>query len=331
MIKETIKKLNLTRKKQLGIILGCLTLIVGGVFAYRHSIESYMALGFNEVQAYNDINAANMLVKPSDTSKTLNNEISKMSNELAVWGHKLETYSFIQDSKYTLVQRHEMLTKFYNEKSNELSNMILALKEKAKLYSIEIKETKYEKIIDEYVYYKKLVDDKEAILSKTVDANNATLSNNGFTTTQLKSLNNDNLLKTIENQEAQLKLVKSWESSISSADVKKQIMNMFNQTNEYRKSKGLTPYTYNYAKQSCVDKEAKAYAANGNPHNWLCKSAVNENAGIAGVNSNYVNIAMNFFKSDPPHEAVLSGNYKSVAISIVQSKGKMHMIMDVFN
>lgn len=108
-------------------------------------------------------------------------------------------------------------------------------------------------------------------------------------------------------------------------------MAMFNQVNEYRARQGLPLYAYNYDQQSCVDAEAVAYANTNIPHNWVCKTVANENAGIASVNSDYVKIAMNFFIADPPHHAVLVGNYRSAAVSIVIKEGRAYMILDVFN
>ncbi len=104
---------------------------------------------------------------------------------------------------------------------------------------------------------------------------------------------------------------------------------LFNAINAYRTSLGLTPYTYNSSKQSCVDQESKAYANTQNPHNWVCDVA-NENASIAAIGSDAVSISMEFFVNDPPHEEVLSGNYTSCAVSIYESNGMYYMIVGVF-
>lgn len=330
MINKISKKLNLTRKKKLVALLSILSITLGGYLLYENRVEAFSKLGFNKVEAYNEVTLANMFTKPASTSSELNANISKMTNELVTWGYSLDDVAFLYDDNFTLVQKNQKLTDYYTQKSEELDNKLAKLQEKADLYELKPEVSSSATTIEKYNYMYELVDAKEIELKNTIKENSKELASNGFTTAQIKALNDDSLVQTIKNQDAKLKVVESWEKSIASESIKVQIMNMFNQTNEYRKSKGLKPYTYNYAKQSCVDTEAKAYAANGNPHNWLCKSAANENAGIASVSSNYVKIAMDFFKSDPPHEAVLSGNYSSVAISFVPSNGRMHMIMDVF-
>lgn len=106
-------------------------------------------------------------------------------------------------------------------------------------------------------------------------------------------------------------------------------MGIFNATNDYRSSLGLNPYIYSGEKQTCVDAEASAYASNKNPHNWVCDVS-NENASYVGVNQNVVKISMDFFISDPPHEAVLSGDYDSAAVSCAVSGGYYHCILGVF-
>lgn len=104
---------------------------------------------------------------------------------------------------------------------------------------------------------------------------------------------------------------------------------MFSAINAYRSSLGLAPYSYNSSMQSCVDQEAQAYGNTQNPHNWVCPVA-NENASNAPVGSDAVSISMNFFMTDPPHEAVLSGNYSSVAVSSYVQGGTNYIIVGVF-
>lgn len=104
---------------------------------------------------------------------------------------------------------------------------------------------------------------------------------------------------------------------------------LFNSVNAYRSSIGLPPYAYNSSMQACVDSESQAYAVTQNPHNWLC-SVSNENASLAPIGSDAVKISMDFFTTDPPHEAVLSGNYTSATTSIYESNGMYYMILCVF-
>lgn len=101
--------------------------------------------------------------------------------------------------------------------------------------------------------------------------------------------------------------------------------------NNYRQSLGLSPYAINASQQSCTDREAKAYADTQNPHNWVCKAANNENASYTGIGTDMVGVTMNFFVNDPPHEAPMSGNYSSIAVSVYQSNGMNYTIVDFFN
>lgn len=103
-----------------------------------------------------------------------------------------------------------------------------------------------------------------------------------------------------------------------------------NAINAYRNSLGLSSYSYASDKQSCTDSEALAYAQTQNPHNWVCESANNENASYTAIGSDLVGITMDFFINDPPHEAPMSGNYKSIAVSVYQSDGMNYTIVDFF-
>lgn len=107
-------------------------------------------------------------------------------------------------------------------------------------------------------------------------------------------------------------------------------MSLFNAINAYRTSLGLPKYSYS-SRQSCVDREAKAYADTNNPHNWVCTSAANENASYTAIGSDMVGITMDFFKNDPPHEAPMSGNYSSMAVSVYQKNNMNYTIVDFFN
>lgn len=95
---------------------------------------------------------------------------------------------------------------------------------------------------------------------------------------------------------------------------------IYNAINSYRSSLGLAPYSYNSGKQSCVDTEAKAYASNKNPHNYLCQPIAAENAAYTYDNYSSPSDIVNAWKQDEPHHRPLkSTSYTSVAISAYRS------------
>lgn len=151
----------------------------------------------------------------------------------------------------------------------------------------------------------------------------------GITTTELKKMNKDKI-KRLNQLNKAIKKIKKENSANGGQYDRAGALRMFAQINTHRRANGLLPYRYAEGRQSCVDTEARAYANTRKPHNWLCKAAANENAGLASINSNYVKVAMDFFINDPPHHRVLIGNYTSAAVSIVFKGGMAYMIVDVF-
>lgn len=151
----------------------------------------------------------------------------------------------------------------------------------------------------------------------------------GITTSELKKMSKDKI-KRIEQLNKAIAKIKKQNSATGGKYDRAGALRMFAQINAHRRSRGLKPYRYAEGRQSCVDNEATAYANTRKPHNWVCKAAANENAGLASINSNYVKIAMDFFITDPPHHRVLIGGYTSAAVSIVFKGNMAYMIVDVF-
>lgn len=151
----------------------------------------------------------------------------------------------------------------------------------------------------------------------------------GVPSSDLKKMS-DNKIKRLDQLNKSITIIKKQNSTTGVRYDRAGALRMFEQINAHRRASGLKPYRYAEGRQSCVDTEARAYANTRKPHNWLCKAAANENAGLSSTSSNYVKIAMDFFITDPPHHRVLIGGYSSAAVSIVFKGGMAYMIVDVF-
>ncbi len=101
---------------------------------------------------------------------------------------------------------------------------------------------------------------------------------------------------------------------------------VFDAINVYRTSLGLPAYSYNSSMQSCVDSEASAYAANGNPHNYVCQPISGENAGIT-VSGYYSPAGMvDLWKMDQPHNRpMVSTSNTQAAVSAYKANGMIYI------
>lgn len=298
----------------------------GALKYYQIQVHSLQRLGYTQDEAKDMVNPLSIYHIVTNNKNNLLQKEDDVKKELKDLG----VNEFDELEKTHLVGRVSNLNNLKDEKIKFLNNEVNRLEKIAIQMNI-----KYEKsnksLYNQYSTLTTLVNKKIKIENKKYIS---FLEDNGYSKSEINKLKNkdnykmyENLLKAVNKE----KKIKKENNGFANASIKNAAMRMFNETNQYRKSKGLTPYKYNYAQQSCAFIEANAFAKNGNPHNWLCKAAVTENAALASVNSDYVGAAMSFFKNDPPHEAVLSGNYRSVAIAIVERNGMMYMIMDVFN
>lgn len=321
------KIINEHSKKLLICLIVVLSLL--GYFLY-HSIQvkSLTKLGYSDQDASGMVKVTTIYNIVSDHRDMLHDNIDNHSNELDKLGVPKTKVDSILDQETKLVSKEKALSEFMTSQKTSLETKLTTLKKQADALKIDY-SLKDKKINEQVDYLDKLVTTK---VNKDTKKYETFLLDNGYTSSQIDKLTNKS------NYQNMLNLKKSYRSELKkqeanqgfqTQELKNEAMRMFRLTNEYRRSLGLKPYEYNYAKQSCVFKEAKAYANNKNPHNWLCPCA-NENASLANINSDYVGIAMHFFKNDPPHEAVLSGNYNSVAIAFVEKDGMVYMIMDVF-
>ncbi|WP_423363441.1 CAP domain-containing protein [Mycoplasma sp. P36-A1] len=310
------------------ILLSAVSSIV--VLSINNATAKLVSLGYDQAHAKSLVNVSNMFdvaTKQQEKLTTLIKARTEDSEKLGIESNDIDKLGLSQTKLYSDYQKIDNLC---TETESNLKDKLKSLEIVAKEANIDYKY-KTEDIYNRYTYLNKLVTSNQNALIKKYTKS---LTDLGFSTAQINKLKSSdktktlkNLKKTISAEKARIKKLDGFQSET----LKEQAMRMFKLTNQYRASLGLKAYTYNYSMQSCVFKEAAAYASNKNPHNWLCSAAANENAGLSSETSDYVQVAMDFFISDPPHEAVLSGNYKSVAIAIVNKDGMNYMIMDVFN
>lgn len=313
-------------------VVAALVVAIAGTITYsmHNATAKLVNLGYEETKAKELVNISNMYHIADNEKDRLNKLVADRKADTKELGIEPTKVQALNLSNTALYDDYNKIDSLCDETEKDLQSKLTNLEKLAKDYKIDYKY-KDNTLYGKYTYLNKLINkNQDALIDKYED----NLSDLGFSNAKIEKLSSKNKAKTI----AALKTAYTKEKKrmkaldgFQSAELKEQAMRMFKMTNEYRKSKGLKPYTYNSAQQACVHTEAKAYASNNKPHNWLCKAAANENAGLSSVNSDYVKVAMDFFISDPPHEAVLSGNYSSVAISIVNKGNMNYMIMDVFN
>lgn len=298
----------------------------GFVRYYQIQVHSLQSLGYTKEESKKMVNPLSIYHIVTNTKDDLLVQLDDVKKEL----NELGINEDAEKGEMPLVGQVKELKSLRDEKIKFLNNEISTLEKEAKILNIS-----YEKEGKSlYNQYSQLTLEVNKKIKKENKKNITFLEENGYSKNEINKLKTKDNFKTYENILKAVnkeKKIKKENNGFASAAIKNEAMRMFKETNQYRKSKGLAPYKYNYNQQACVFLEANGYANNGNPHNWLCKAAANENAGLANVNSDYVGSAMTFFKNDPPHEAVLSGNYRSVAIAFVERNGMMYMIMDVFN
>lgn len=298
----------------------------GFVRYYQIQVHSLQSLGYTQEESKKMVNPLSIYHIVTNTKDDLLVQLDDVKKEL----NELGINEDAEKGEMPLVGQVKELKSLRDEKIKFLKNEISTLEKEAKILNIS-----YEKEGKSlYNQYSQLTLEVNKKIKKENKKNITFLEENGYSKNEINKLKTKDNFKTYENILKAVnkeKKIKKENNGFASAAIKNEAMRMFKETNQYRKSKGLAPYKYNYNQQACVFLEANGYANNGNPHNWLCKAAANENAGLANVNSDYVGSAMTFFKNDPPHEAVLSGNYRSVAIAFVERNGMMYMIMDVFN
>ncbi|MDH6604021.1 uncharacterized protein YkwD [Bacilli bacterium PM5-9] len=319
-----------TKKKILMICLALvLVLVAGGITYYSTQVNSLTKLGYTKKEASDKVSITTIYNIVTREKNKLKNTVSKHKEELVALGLGKEKVNSINLSNQPLTTKVTTLQKHKDSREAELNVYLTNFEKQASRFGVKYtypEGNSYQK----YIYLKNhLLKNYDALIKKYTKY----LLKNGYTKSEIKAMSTGSTYQTVSKLKKEYNKDKKQtkaNSGFSSKKLQSQAMRMFRETNKYRTSKGLKPYKYNYAKQSCVFKEARAYARNKNPHNWLCPCA-NENAALSSVNSDYVAVAMTFFKNDPPHERVLSGNYNSVAIAFVEKDGMVYMIMDVFN
>ncbi|MDR1781455.1 MAG: hypothetical protein LBR40_00415 [Bacilli bacterium] len=299
-------------------------------FLYANvQINSLTKLGYTYQEAKEMVNPFSIYNIVTREINNLEDNINTNENKLKELGLSDEQIKVLVENNKTKVSKATTLKEKKEEREKLITSLIKDYEEQAKTYKISYKYASNATIYQKYQYIKKVISTK---LKDIVKDYQSYLLSIGYSQSEINKYKSKDLDGTVK----KLKVVYDKEkkneklfSGFSNAKLKQQAMVMFRKINEYRASKGLKAYTYASAKQNCAFIEARAYARNKTPHNWLCDCA-NENASLASVNSDYVSIAMNFFKNDPPHERVIGGSYSSVAIAFVQSNGMVYMIVDVW-
>ena len=321
----------LQNKRKLSVILAVILMVLTSVTVNVSSAEKKLeSFGYSKEQAKQLVTITNCLDIVIQEESKLQDALYKkveVASRLGITDDQINELNLNEETLYTnTVILQDLIT-------HQIDDLVVKINDLEKVAKSEKIKYSYDSsnIYDRYTYLNKVISKKQDSIIKEYQSK---LTELGYSKDQLKALNQSDKNQTIESlKDTYNKEVKKLEElgGFQSQNLQDQAMRMFREVNEYRASLGLKPYTYNSGMQSCVFKEARAYANNKNPHNWLCGPAANENAGLAGINSDYVKAAMDFFKSDPPHEAVLSGNYKSVAIAFVEKDGMVYMILDVFH
>lgn len=312
-------------------IIGILTISIIFLGCFNMQVNALVDLGYPKSVAKEKTKITNLFSVVSNEKKSLQKDIDHTQQELIDLGLKNHEVLNIAKDEDKLVSQLNLLKDEKEVKVSFYQKSLSQLEAIAKKYNIK------------YQYPDTNVYNRNIYLSTLLNKNNGKLIaqyreyliKQGYSKQEIRKLKGKNSHETLSKlQVAYNKEAKKQNEQLnqfSSKELRDSAMRMFRETNEYRASKGLRPYKYNYKMQSCVFKEANAYARNKNPHNWACQPIANENAGLASAKSDYVKLAMDFFKTDPPHEQVLLGNHNSVAIAIVTKDGMNYMIMDVFN
>ena len=319
-----------TKKKILITLCSCLLLFAGFLTYYNTQVNSLVKLGYTKTDARKMTNLVSIYNIVTRSKEKLIEDVSQQKKELLALGVSNTNIEKLDLTDQKLVSQVNALVNNKEKREESVTKQLTSLEQIAKKFNVKYQYPQgncYQK----YLYLQKTVTKNfDSLISKYKKY----LLNSGYTNAELNKLTSKSKYTTVTTlkkyYDTEVKNAKD-NNGFQNKNLKNAAMRMFRETNSYRKSLGLKPYTYNYSLQACVFKEAKAYASNKNPHNWLCADAANENAAVSSSSSDYVGIAMNFFKSDPPHEAVLSGNYNSVAIAFVEKNGTVYMIMDVFH
>lgn len=305
-----------------------------------------VAKGYDNKKIYNEtIDASKMLKVNIDTinKKIIKNEdINKIKtdniNQYNEYKEKYKNTFFPSDDILQEITNVENSNNIGKNKLVEINNIIV--KDAMNKFNLSIEE--FNKIKDEKIKYNKTELNKFNKIVKSVGelktdniydiyTSYDSLKNNKLSLTKLEKSAKARIKKEKEEKEiADSATSKTTSPSMSGNYDRANAQSLFNAINAYRTSLGLSPYAYATNQQSCVDLESKAYAGNNNPHNWVCSAADNENASYTAKGSDLVGITMDFFKNDPPHEAPMSGNYSSMAVSVYVANGMNYTIVDFF-
>ncbi|MFV0498809.1 MAG: hypothetical protein ACK5NF_02090 [Bacilli bacterium] len=323
--------------KKSRLLIGLLTICV--VTSSSFVIHSYstkkqiMALGYNEKETTKFVSKHGIFNVNSKVVSKLENEIASkekiLSSEIGVSHTLIQNYDQLTKVEYNkaLDSFIDNTTSLYKDSIKEVDKKILSLKIDEKV------DTKNTTLYEELSIKNNLVNDLESEYLIKISELKKKLNNYVMRDSEIELISNNNVIDTYNILTKKYEYFKEYhelydnsKNSIASGS-----MDLFNILNKHRIANGLNPFKYNSSQQSCVDTEANSYANNKNPHNWLCKSLTSEGASLAGINSNYIQIAGNFLTTNASHEAdVINPNYTSAACSAVSRDGMVYMICGYF-
>ncbi|MGL4589591.1 MAG: CAP domain-containing protein [Mycoplasmatales bacterium] len=328
------------------IVISCISLFVVVIlgltvnfYAKMKTVEeNLMNLGYTQEEASKIAIAQNMDSIYELESKKLNEQYNDLSKKLSTKPISAPMFGLTENQK--LLDKIKILKKEVDTRTIQVKKLLKVLSDQNIAYKVDTNL-----ILDKQIeaVNKKIneTDSKKAQIKELIDFLNS--NNIDFEEDKTKSL--DEQIKTLtaskEEFEAEQKRKEEEASraAAASAGTPANIAGGYNidsasqaflaSINSYRASLGLQPYAYNNSMQWCATQEATAYSQNMNPHNWSCPMD-NANASLSSTNSNYVQVAMNFFYSSPSHNAPLISNYNSIAVGAVERDGMVYMIVSFY-
>jgi len=312
-------------KRKLIILLA---LVFSILALFTSTIESaqreLVELGYTYDKAREKVNIQNAFNIVYETKTELQEAIHSQFDKAVTIGIDTSILDELNQEELSLVETYEYINLLIYNRVNYLdgavSEMVAFLNEHEIAFDSELE------LYEKYRVYSDLVSEKQGELIQYYVNQLDRIAYRNFELVEDNATSLENVRAAYASQQERIASLNGFQNE----SLQRQARRMFNLINEYRAGLGLRPFTYNYAMQSCVFLEAQTYANTRNPHPWVCQPVSNANASLASVHSDYVAIAMNFFRTSPTHEAVISGPYSSATIAFVQQGGMVYMILYVF-
>lgn len=322
-----------TKKVLIGLVVICVTVVSAFSFYSTGAKNQIYALGYSEAETEKFIAQYGVFEASEKVEKELNAEIAAkeaiLSEEIGISPTLMNNYESLTRVEYN----NELDT--YIEYTRTLYTEAIATADATLAGYAVVEEFAVEGLtLHSQLSLRnvKIIETETNLITK-ISEHKAALLDYGMRQSDVDSLVTGDLVKDVETLDEKVTYYKNFNALVSTSgnSYAAGSMDLFNILNNHRVSKGLAPFTYNADQQACVDIEANSYANNKNPHNWLCKTLTSEGASLAGVNSDYIQIAGNFLTSHASHEAdVINPRYTSAACSAVQRDGMVYMICGYF-